>query len=105
MKIALDAIGGDFARASTVTGALEALQKYPDIEIVLVGDQPRIEQELADQKADPILQKRLSFHHASQVVDMADSAIDAVRRKKDSSISRAVELLADGGAAALVSAG
>ena len=105
MKIALDAMGGDFAPTSTVTGALEALRKYPDIEIVLVGDQPRIEKELANLGADSILLKRLSFHHASQVVDMADSAIDAVRRKKDSSISRAVELLADGGAAALVSAG
>ncbi len=105
MKIALDAMGGDFAPTSTVTGALEALRKYPDVEIIFVGDQPRIEKELADLKAGPVLAKRFSIHHASQVVDMSDSAIDAVRRKKDSSISRAVELLADGGADALVSAG
>src|SRR5476649_2568082 len=105
MKIALDAMGGDSAPASTVAGAWEALKKYPDIEIVLVGDQPRIEKEIADLEPDAVLAKRLSIHHASQVVDMADSAIDAIRRKKDSSISRAVDLLEAGGAAALVSAG
>lgn len=104
MKIALDAMGGDSAPASTIAGALEALKKYSDIEIILVGDQTRIEKELASHKAMP-LPKRLSIHHASQVVDMADSATDALRRKRDSSISRAVELLADGGAEALVSAG
>ena len=104
MKIALDAMGGDSAPASTVGGAIEALKKYPDIELVLVGDQARIERELADQ-GSPSVPKRMSIHHASQVVEMADSAIDSVRRKKDSSISRATELLAKGGAEALVSAG
>jgi glycerol-3-phosphate acyltransferase PlsX len=104
MKIALDAMGGDSAPASTVAGAWEALKKYPDIEIVLVGDQARIEQELEAQGAWP-MHKRFSILHASQVVDMADSATDALRRKKDSSISRACDLLADGGAQALVSAG
>ena len=104
MKIALDAMGGDSAPASTVAGAWEALKKYPDIEIVLVGDQARIEQELAELGALP-LHKRFSILHASQVVNMADSATDALRRKKDSSISRACDLLADEGAQALVSAG
>jgi glycerol-3-phosphate acyltransferase PlsX len=104
MKIALDAMGGDSAPASTVAGAWEALKKYPDIEIILVGDRARIEQELRSIDAWP-MDKRFSIHHASQVVDMGDSATDAVRRKKDSSISRATELLAKGEAEALVSAG
>jgi phosphate acyltransferase len=104
MKIALDAMGGDSAPASTIGGALEALKRFPDIELVLVGDQARLEKEFSIQ-GHSSLPKRISLHHASQVVDMADSAIDAIRRKKDSSISRAVELLADGGAEALVSAG
>ena len=104
MKIALDAMGGDHAPACTVAGACEALKKYPDIEIILVGDQARIEQELRALDAWP-MEKRFSIHHATQVVDMGDSATDAVRRKKDSSISRAAELLAKGGADALVSAG
>src|SRR5271156_908875 len=104
MKIALDAMGGDSAPASTVAGAWEALRKYPDIEIILVGDQARIEQELVALGAWP-MHKRFSIVHASQVVDMGDSATDALRRKKDSSISKAVDLLAAGGADALVSAG
>jgi glycerol-3-phosphate acyltransferase PlsX len=104
MKIALDAMGGDSAPASTVAGAWEALRKYPDIEIILVGDQPRIEKELQAIGAWP-MHKRFSILHATQVVDMCDSATDALRRKKDSSISRSCDLLADGGAEALVSAG
>jgi len=104
MKIALDAMGGDSAPASTLAGAWEALRKYSDIEIVLVGDHARIEQELHALGAWP-MHKRFSILHASQVVDMCDNATDAVRRKKDSSISRAMELLARGGADALVSAG
>jgi len=104
MKIALDAMGGDSAPANTVAGAWEALRKYPDIEIILVGDQARIEQELHSLGAWP-MHKRFSILHASQVVEMTDNATDAVRRKKDSSISRAAELLAKGGAEALVSAG
>jgi glycerol-3-phosphate acyltransferase PlsX len=104
MKIALDAMGGDNAPESTIAGAIEALKKYPDIEIVFVGDQARIEKELHFNDAWP-LDKRCSIHHASQVVDMTDQAVDAIRKKKDSSISRAAELLAGGGADALVSAG
>jgi len=105
MKIALDAMGGDFAPASTVTGAVEALKKYHDVEIVLVGNQARIEKELAHLEVPPAVASRISIHHASQVVEMGDSAIDAVRRKKDSSISRSIDLLADGVVDALVSAG
>jgi glycerol-3-phosphate acyltransferase PlsX len=104
MKIALDAMGGDSAPVSTVAGACEALKKFPDIEIILIGDQARIEKELRANDAWP-MDPRFSIHHASQVVDMGDSATDAIRRKKDSSISRAAELLAKGGAEALVSAG
>ena len=105
MKIALDAMGGDHAPASTIGGALEALRDYPSIEIVLVGDEARINKELANTEHAPQLAQRLTIHHASQVVEMGDSAIDAVRRKKDSSISRAIDLLADGAVDALVSAG
>jgi glycerol-3-phosphate acyltransferase PlsX len=104
MKIALDAMGGDHAPACTVGGAMEALKRFPDIEIIFVGDKARIEQEMRDQNAWP-MDRRCSIHHASQVIGMSDNATDAIRRKKDSSISRAAELLADGGADALVSAG
>jgi glycerol-3-phosphate acyltransferase PlsX len=98
-------MGGDFAPASTVAGAIEALKHYADIEIIFVGDTTRIEKELAEIAVPPAFAKRYSIRHASQVVEMGDSAIDAVRRKKDSSISRACDLIADGEAEAIVSAG
>lgn len=98
-------MGGDFAPGSTVAGAVEALKKYGDLEIVLVGDEHRLEKELAHLEVSEAHRRRFSIHHASMVVEMGDSAIDAVRRKKDSSISRAVDLLADGAVEAVVSAG
>lgn len=104
MKIALDAMGGDFAPSSPVGGAIAALRDFPDVEIVFVGDEQVIKAELA--KHDTAgLDSRISFHHASQVVDMTDSGLESVRRKKDSSVSRAIDLVKAGEAEAVVSAG
>jgi glycerol-3-phosphate acyltransferase PlsX len=103
MKIALDAMGGDFGPPHIVGGAVLALNEYPHIDkLFLVGDTPRIEAEL---KKHGCNDRRIEILHASQVVEMKDSAIDAVRRKKDSSVSRAVDLVKKGEAAAIVSAG
>lgn len=104
MKIALDAMGGDFAPGNIVAGAVEALRAYPDISLILVGDEPTIKAELAKHRAED-LSGRIAFRHTTQVVAMTDSGIDSVRRKKDSSISRAVDLVKDGEAEAVVSAG
>ena len=103
MKIALDAMGGDFAPANTVEGAMLALKENQKIEsLFLVGDQTRIEGELKRLSfSDP----RIEIVHASQVVEMTDGAVESVRRKKDSSVSRAVDLVKSGKADALVSAG
>jgi glycerol-3-phosphate acyltransferase PlsX len=104
MRIALDAMGGDFAPARPVAAAIRALHAFPHIkELILVGDESRLRDELKKNhfKAD----KRLRIHHCTQVVEMTDHATEAVRRKKDSSISRAVELVKDGKADAVVSAG
>ena len=103
MKIALDAMGGDFSPQNPVAGAVQALRDFPDIELILVGDEEKIRAELCKHNTAGI-ESRLSFHHASQVVDMTDNGLDSVRRKKDSSISRAVDLVKDGQAAAVVSA-
>jgi glycerol-3-phosphate acyltransferase PlsX len=103
MKIALDAMGGDFGPPNIVGGAVLALQEYPRIQkLFLVGDTPQIEAEL---KKHGCNDRRIEIFHATQVVEMRDSAIDAVRRKKDSSVSRAVDLVKKGEAAAIVSAG
>ena len=69
---------------------------------VLVGQQERIARELAGHKTDGL---DITIHHASEIVGMHDSASDAVRKKKDSSIRVAFELVRDGSAAAVVSTG
>ena len=103
MRIALDAMGGDFGPPNIVAGAVMALQEYPHIaKLFLVGDTPRIEAELAKHGCND---GRIEIVHATQVVEMCDGAVDAVRRKKDSSVSRAVDLVKKGEAAAIVSAG
>jgi phosphate acyltransferase len=103
MKIALDAMGGDFGPPNIVGGAVMALKEYPHIQkLFLVGDTPRIEAELKQHGCND---RRIEIVHASQVVEMSDGAVDAVRRKKDSSVSRAVDLVKKGDASAIVSAG
>jgi len=103
MRIALDAMGGDFGPPNIVGGAVMALKEYPHIEkLFLVGDTPRIETELKQHGCND---RRVEIVHASQVVEMSDGAVDAVRRKKDSSVSRAVDLVKKGDASAIVSAG
>jgi glycerol-3-phosphate acyltransferase PlsX len=97
-------MGGDFAPAKTVEGAVLALKEFPDLKLVLVGDEATVKKELAKQGRGEWLE-RAEIRHASQVVSMSDGATDAVRKKKDSSINRAVELVKDGMAHAVVSAG
>lgn len=104
MKIALDAMGGDFAPANPIAGAVAALKEFKDIELILVGDEPVVKAELAEH-GNGSWRDRIRFHHASEVILMTDGAVEGVRRKKDSSINRAVELIKDGTAEAVVSAG
>ena len=103
MKVALDAMGGDHAPQACVEGAVLALHEFGNLEkLFLVGDDARIRAELDRHRcADP----RVEIVHTTQVVEMSESAVDAVRRKKDSSISRAVDLVKHGQADAVVSAG
>ena len=103
MKIALDAMGGDFGPPHLVGGAVLALKEYPHIEkLFLVGDTTQIEGEL---KKHGCNDGRIEIVHSTQVVEMTDGAVDSVRRKKDSSVSRAVDLVKKGEADAIVSAG
>jgi|ERR1700736_82312 len=103
MKIALDAMGGDFGPPNLVGGAVMALEAYPQItKLYLVGDTPQIEAELKRHNCND---RKIEIVHSTQVVDMSDKAWSAVRRKKHSSISRAVDLVKHGQADAVVSAG
>jgi len=103
MKIALDAMGGDFGPPNLVAGAALALREYSHIrKLFLVGDTAQIEAELRKLGCND---SRIEIVHSTQVVDMSDRAWSAVRRKKDSSVSRAVDLVKRGQANAIVSAG
>lgn len=103
MRIALDAMGGDFAPGPIVTGAVEAVRDQPDLTVVLVGDRDRVEAELAKNAGAPV--DRLPVVHASQVVEMHDKPVEALRKKRDNSISKCWGLMASGDVNAVVSAG
>lgn len=101
MRVAIDAMGGDNAPAVEVEGAVAAARERK-IAITLVGDEPRLRQELSRHNIDGL---DIDIHHASEVVGMHDSASDAVRKKRNSSVRVAFELVKEGKACAAVSAG
>jgi glycerol-3-phosphate acyltransferase PlsX len=103
MKVALDAMGGDFAPQSTVQGAVEAVHELRnDLHIYLVGEEKSLKTELSryDGHAD-----RISIVPASTVIKMTDSPTRALKEKEDSSLIQAIELHKKGEVAAIVSAG
>jgi glycerol-3-phosphate acyltransferase PlsX len=101
MKIAVDAMGGDHGPAVVVEGAVAAVRET-GASTILVGDQAAIDREITRLGAGGL---DLEVRHASQVVGMAESPSIALRRKRDSSLRVAAELVRDGKAAAFISAG
>lgn len=104
ITIALDAMGGDAGASVVVPAALEAITQNADINIILVGDETRLRQELQAAGAEKH-SSRLTIHHASQQVEMDELPSSALRNKKDSSMRVALNLVKDGSADACVSAG
>lgn len=102
-RIALDAMGGDHGLSVVVPAALQALQKYNDISLILVGDETQIKANLEQHKAAP--GDNLSIRHASQVVAMDELPASAMKNKKDSSMRVAINMVKAGEADAAVSAG
>lgn len=103
LRIAVDAMGGDFAPREVVTGTVEAAKAFPHItRILLVGDEAAVMREL---EKFPEVPRNIEVVHASQVVGMDESPAIAIRKKKDSSISRSVDLIKEGRADAVFSAG
>lgn len=101
MRVAVDAMGGDNAPAIEVEGAVAAAREY-GIAITLVGNEQVLRRQLEKHDSNGL---DISVVHASEVVGMHDSASDAVRRKKNSSIRVAYELVKEGKVDAVVSAG
>ncbi|MBR1728759.1 MAG: phosphate acyltransferase PlsX [Selenomonadaceae bacterium] len=102
MKIAVDAMGGDYAPEQIVIGAIQAAKKF-SCEITLVGDENKIKSILNNEKDWQKLP--LTIRHTSEVVEMGEHPADAVRNKKDSSIVVATELVKAGMCDAVLSAG
>ena len=103
MRIAVDAMGGDFAPQAIVEGALLAVKECAAIDcLYLVGDETAIRAEIARCGGNP---GRVEIRHASEVVGMGESPATAVRRKKDSSINRSMDLVKNGEADAVFAAG
>ncbi|MEI7880984.1 MAG: phosphate acyltransferase PlsX [bacterium] len=103
MRIAVDAMGGDFAPKEIVAGAVKAARELKDLTLlVLVGQEEVIRQEL---KAYEPIPKKLLIRHASEVVGMEETPALAIRKKKDNSISRMMDMINAGEVDAAVSAG
>ena len=102
MKIAVDAMGGDFAPEQIVFGAVRAARKY-QCEIVLVGDEPKIRDVLRHETGWEKL--GITIHHTTEVIEMGEHPAEAVRAKKDSSLVVATRLVKEGTCDAVLSAG
>ena len=103
LRIALDAMGGDYAPEREIAGAVEALQATREqFEIILVGDEKAIRHQLALQKTEHL---PFTVIHASQVITMTDSPTAALKQKKDSSLAVGMRLHKEGKADACVSTG
>ena len=101
MKIAVDAMGGDFAPQAIVEGAYLAAKQH-GLKVILVGDEDQISKELSKY---PTSRLPIYLHHAPHVVAMHDSPSVVIRRMRDTSIKVAIELARDGEASGVVSAG
>ncbi len=103
MRLAVDVMGGDHGCGVVIEGVKRALESEPSISaLYLVGDKEQIHASLP---AGGFRDHRVRVHHASETLTMEDKPAAAVRKKKDSSIVRAIELVHDGKADAVVSLG
>ena len=103
VRLAIDCMGGDHGLPVTVPAALAFVDGHADAEAILVGREDEVVAALRKAGREP--GGRISVRHASEVVAMDDPVSQALRRKRDSSMRIAIELVRDGGADACVSAG
>lgn len=101
--VALDAMGGDFGPEVVIPAAAQVLKKHSNLSVILVGDE-LILRACVENKGIS-LNDKMKIHHASEVVEMHDEPGMAIRKKKDSSMRVAINLIHEGKAQAAVSAG
>jgi len=102
ITLAVDAMGGDHGPKVTIPASINALSKYDQLHIILVGDKELIQKELQKNK---YTNTRLTIQHATEVVEMDESPQSALKNKKDSSMRVAINLIKEEKAQACVSAG
>ena len=100
--VAVDAMGGDHAPAEIVKGAVEAVLERDDIKVILTGVPEAVSSELKKYQYD---QKRIEVVGATEIISTDEPPVNAIRRKKDSSMVVALNLVKSGQADAFVSAG
>lgn len=101
-NIALDAMGGDNAPGEIVKGAVEAVEKEPSMKVFLIGVQEAIEKELIQYQYS---KSQIEVVHASEVIETAEPPVNAIRKKKDSSMVVGMKMVKSAKADAFVSAG
>ena len=101
MKVAVDAMGGDYAPEEVVKGVVSALEER-DLEIVLLGDMEKIEEELKKYKYK---KDKLSVINCKECIETGEFPLDAIRSKRDSSIVVGTKLIKNNQADAFISAG
>lgn len=103
-SVAVDAMGGDLGPSEVVAAVKLALTEFADLgPVTLVGDEAVLRPLMAQQGID--LHPSVAIHHASEVVTMDDKPVQALKRKKDASMFKAIELVKTGAASAVVSCG
>lgn len=101
-NIALDAMGGDNGPAEMIKGAMDAIAKEPFMKVFLVGREDVIQKELANYQYN---KEQIEVVNATEVIETAEPPVNAIRRKKDSSIVVGMKMVKEGKADAFVSAG
>ena len=102
INVAVDAMGGDNAPVEIIKGAVEAINQEKKVKVFLVGQEDILKEELQKYTYD---MEQLEVVHASEVIETAEPPVNAIRKKKDSSIVKAMHLVKDGLCDAFVSAG
>ena len=103
VTVAVDAMGGDHGPKVTLPAALAFLEESPDARVIMVGQDAALRNAMSKQKSPAM--SRLEIRGATEIVEMHEPPAEALRKKKDSSMRVAVNLVKDGSAQACVSAG
>jgi glycerol-3-phosphate acyltransferase PlsX len=103
MRIAVDAMGGDHAPREIVAGTVQAAREFTDVQFILVGDKDAVEREISVSQGVGL--SNISVQHSPQVVGMGDHPTEALRGKRNSSVTMSTSLVARGEAQAVISAG